>query len=140
MLNCLQVIHDIRYLEEQVRGDYLQHVLKLLSSCSPDVLESIRQSILLSGQSLKSVEPLVIKAVVESLVEKSVEVGYSLCLFFKLVALFRYGVVYNYIYFQSSRIPFFSSLPFQFIHFFLLFKNNLGLETNEGDNSNLQDD
>ncbi|KAH1118241.1 hypothetical protein GLYMA_17G129100v4 [Glycine max] len=67
------VIHDIRYLEEQVHGDYLQHVLQLLSSCSPDVLESIRQSILLSGQSLKSVEPLVIKAVVESLVEKSVE-------------------------------------------------------------------
>ncbi|QCD81158.1 conserved oligomeric Golgi complex subunit 2 [Vigna unguiculata] len=67
------VIHDIRYLEEQVRGDYLQHVLQLLSSCSPDVLESIRQSILLGGQSLKSIEPLVIKAVVESLVEKSVE-------------------------------------------------------------------
>ncbi|XP_020206306.1 conserved oligomeric Golgi complex subunit 2 [Cajanus cajan] len=67
------VIHDIRYLEEQVRGDYLQHVLQLLSSCSPDVLESIRQSILLSGQSLKSLEPFVIKAVVESLVEKSVE-------------------------------------------------------------------
>ncbi|KAG5028186.1 Conserved oligomeric Golgi complex subunit 2 [Glycine soja] len=67
------VIHDIRYLEEQVRGDYLQHVLKLLSSCSPDVLEPIRQSILLGGQSLKSLEPLVIKAVVESLVEKSVE-------------------------------------------------------------------
>ncbi|WVZ10933.1 hypothetical protein V8G54_015463 [Vigna mungo] len=67
------VIHDIRYLEEQVRGDYLQHVLQLLSSCTPDVLESIKQSILLGGQSLKSVEPLVIKAVVESLVEKSVE-------------------------------------------------------------------
>ncbi|KAL2321690.1 hypothetical protein Fmac_026069 [Flemingia macrophylla] len=67
------VIHDIRYLEEQVRGDYLQHVLQLLSSCSPDVLESIRQSILLGGQSLKSLEPLVIKTVVESLVEKSVE-------------------------------------------------------------------
>ncbi|BAT75974.1 hypothetical protein LR48_Vigan01g225700 [Vigna angularis] len=67
------VIHDIRYLEEQVRGDYLQHVLQLLSSCSPDVLESIKQSILLGGQSLKSIEPLVIKAVVESLVEKSVE-------------------------------------------------------------------
>ncbi|KAK7389194.1 hypothetical protein VNO78_24029 [Psophocarpus tetragonolobus] len=67
------VTHDIRYLEEQVRGDYLQNVLQLLSSCSPDVLELIRQSILLGSQSLKSLEPLVIKAVVESLVEKSVE-------------------------------------------------------------------
>ncbi|XP_027334361.1 conserved oligomeric Golgi complex subunit 2 [Abrus precatorius] len=67
------VIHDIRCLEELVRGDYLQHVLQLLSLCSPDVLESVRQSILQGGQSLKSLEPLVIKAVVESLVEKSVE-------------------------------------------------------------------
>ncbi|GAU44978.1 hypothetical protein TSUD_184790 [Trifolium subterraneum] len=67
------VIHDIRCLEEHVRGDYLQHVVQALSSCSPDVLESVRQSILQSGQSLKSLEPLVIKAVVESLVEKSVE-------------------------------------------------------------------
>ncbi|CAJ2664222.1 conserved oligomeric Golgi complex subunit 2 [Trifolium pratense] len=67
------VIHDIRCLEEHVHGDYLQHVVQALSSCSPDVLESVRQSILQSGQSLKSLEPLVIKAVVESLVEKSVE-------------------------------------------------------------------
>ncbi|CAL0325294.1 unnamed protein product [Lupinus luteus] len=67
------VIHDIRCLEELVRGDYLQHVLQLLTSCSPDVLESVKQSILQSGQSLKYLEPLVTKAVVESLVEKSVE-------------------------------------------------------------------
>jgi hypothetical protein len=61
-------------LEEHVRGDYLQHVVQALSSCSPDVLESVRQSVLQSSQSLKSLEPLVIKTVVESLVEKSVEV------------------------------------------------------------------
>ncbi|KAK7265566.1 hypothetical protein RJT34_33187 [Clitoria ternatea] len=67
------VIHDIRCLEEQVHGDYLQHVLQLLSSCSPDILESVRQSILQGSQSLKSLEPFVIKTVVESLVEKSVE-------------------------------------------------------------------
>ncbi|KAK2355957.1 conserved oligomeric Golgi complex subunit [Trifolium repens] len=67
------VIHDIRCLEEHVRGDYLQHVVQALSSCSPDVLESVRQSVLQSSQSLKSLEPLVIKTVVESLVEKSVE-------------------------------------------------------------------
>jgi hypothetical protein len=67
------VIHDIRCLEEHIRGDYLQHVVQALSSCSPDVLESVRQSVLQSSQSLKSLEPLVIKTVVESLVEKSVE-------------------------------------------------------------------
>lgn len=71
--DLILVIHDIRCLVELVRGDYLQHVLQLLSSCSPDVLESVRQSILQGAQSLKSIEPLVIKAVVESLVEKSVE-------------------------------------------------------------------
>lgn len=62
-------------------------MLQLLSSCPPDVLESVRQSILQAGQTLKNIEPLVIKAVVESLVEKSVEVGFNLPgLFLKLVA------------------------------------------------------
>lgn len=134
-------------MEEQVHGDYLQHVLQLLSSCPPDVLESVRQSIIQGGQSLKSLEPLVIKAVVESLVEKSVEVSCTLPgLFFKLVALFRSkGVCYNMCnfldFFFSFYFPF-VLLPFSFlfIHSLLLFKNNLGLETDEGDNSNLQDD
>ncbi|KAK4264502.1 hypothetical protein QN277_025666 [Acacia crassicarpa] len=67
------IIHDIRCLEEHVDGDFLQHVLQILSSCSSDVLELVRQSILQCGQSLKDLEPLVIKTVVESLVEKSVE-------------------------------------------------------------------
>lgn len=136
-------------MEEQVHGDYLQHVLQLLSSCPPDVLESVRQSIIQGGQSLKSLEPLVIKAVVESLVEKSVEVSCTLPgLFFKLVALFRSkGVCQNmrnflefyffiFFYFPFVLLPF----SFLFIHSLLLFKNNLGLETDEGDNSNLQDD
>lgn len=133
-------------MEEQVRGDYLQCVLQLLSSCPSDVLESVRQSILQGGQSLKSLEPLVIKVVVESLVEKSVEVSWTLLgLFFKL---FRSKAVYVCIYVQLCRFFFFSlyfpfvllPFPFLFIHSFLLFKNNLGLETDEGDNSNLQDD
>ncbi|KAF7838181.1 conserved oligomeric Golgi complex subunit 2 [Senna tora] len=67
------IIHDIRCLEEQVYGDFLQHVLDILSSCSSDVHDLVRQSILQGGRSLKDLEPLVIKTVVESLVEKSVE-------------------------------------------------------------------
>ncbi|KAI4336306.1 hypothetical protein L6164_014846 [Bauhinia variegata] len=67
------IIHDIRCLEEQIRGNYLQHVLQVLSSCSPDILELVKQSILQGGQLLEDLEPSVIKAVVESLVEKSVE-------------------------------------------------------------------
>lgn len=50
-------------------------MLPILSSCSSDVLELLRESILQGGQSLKDLEPLVIKTVVESLVEKSVEVN-----------------------------------------------------------------
>ena len=75
MLNHLQIIHDIRCLEKEVCGDYLQHVLELLSSCSPDVLELVKHSILQGGKLREDLEPLVIKAVVESLVEKSVEVS-----------------------------------------------------------------
>lgn len=76
-------------------------MLQLLSSCSPDILESVRQSILQGSQSLKSLEPLVIKAVVDSLVEKSVEVGCKLPgLFIKLVAFMHYSDVGVYIYLQ----------------------------------------
>lgn len=70
-----QIIHDIRSLEQQIDGDFLQHVLQILSSCSSDVIEMVRQSISQGSQSLKDLEPLVIKTVVESLVEKSVEVN-----------------------------------------------------------------
>lgn len=81
----MQIIHDIRCLEEQIHGDFLQHVLHILSSCSSDLLELVRQSILQGAQSLKDLEPLVIKAVVDSLVEKSVEVDCNLpALFFNL--------------------------------------------------------
>ena len=70
-----QIIHDIRSLEQQIDGDFLQHVLQILSSCSSDVIDMVRQSISQGSQSLKDLEPLVIKTVVESLVEKSVEVN-----------------------------------------------------------------
>lgn len=119
MRNHLQVIHDIRCLEEHVRGDYLQHVVHVLSSCSSDVLESVRQSILQSGQSLKSLEPLVVKAVVESLVEKSVEVGCILqCLFIKLVVLFRCGDEYLCNFLDFIFLPLLPPIPFQFVYFF----------------------
>lgn len=56
-------------------GDYLGHVLELLKSCSIEVLDLVKESILQGGNSLKDTLPLVINSIVDALVEKSVEVG-----------------------------------------------------------------
>jgi hypothetical protein len=72
----LQIIDDVKCLEKEVCGDYLEQVLQLLSSCSADVLDSVKQSILQGGRSLKDLVPLVINTIIEALVEKSVEVSF----------------------------------------------------------------
>jgi hypothetical protein len=59
---------------KEVCGGYLERVLELLSSCSADVLDSVKQSILQGGRSLMELVPLVINTIIEALVEKSVEV------------------------------------------------------------------
>lgn len=69
----IYIIHDINCLATEVCGDYLQHVLQLLSSCSSDDLDLVKQSILQGGKSLTDLVPLVISAIVETLVEKSIE-------------------------------------------------------------------
>lgn len=69
----LYVIHDLNNLVEEVCGDYLAYVLGLFKSCSPEVLYLLKQSILQGSNSLKVLQPLVINAIVEALVEKSVE-------------------------------------------------------------------
>ncbi|GMN56648.1 hypothetical protein TIFTF001_025753 [Ficus carica] len=69
----IYIIHDINCLATEVCGDYLQHVLQLLSSCSCDDLDLVKQSIFQGGKSLTDLVPLVISAIVETLVEKSVE-------------------------------------------------------------------
>lgn len=56
-------------------GNYLGHVLELLKSCSIEVSNLVKESILQGGNSLKYALPLVINAIVDTLVEKSVEVG-----------------------------------------------------------------
>lgn len=69
----IYIINDISCLAKEVCGDFLERVLQLLSSCSADVLDAVKQSILQSGRSLKDLVPLVIKTIIEALVEKSVE-------------------------------------------------------------------
>ncbi|XP_044486987.1 conserved oligomeric Golgi complex subunit 2 [Mangifera indica] len=69
----IYVIHDITCLATEVSGDYLDHVLQLLSSCSSEVLDLVKQSILDGGKSLSSTLPSVINTIIEGLVEKAVE-------------------------------------------------------------------
>lgn len=60
---------------EEVRGGYLGHVLGLLKSCSSEVLDLVKQSILQGSDSLKVLLPPVINSIIEALVERSVEVS-----------------------------------------------------------------
>ncbi|KAJ0079753.1 hypothetical protein Patl1_24447 [Pistacia atlantica] len=71
----IYVIHDITCLATEVSGDYLVHVLRLLSSCSTEILVLVKQSILDGGKSLSTTLPLVINTIIEGLVEKAVEVS-----------------------------------------------------------------
>ncbi|CAN1802306.1 Conserved oligomeric Golgi complex subunit 2 [Linum perenne] len=67
------VIHDIKSLSTEVCGSYLEHIVKLLSSCSTDVIDLIRQSIVQGGKSLDDLAPLVMKAVIDTLKDKAEE-------------------------------------------------------------------
>ncbi|KAI9173875.1 hypothetical protein LWI28_007971 [Acer negundo] len=60
-------------LASEVCGDYLAHVLHLLSSCPAEVLDPVKQSIIQGGMALKALQPSVINTIVEGLVEKAVE-------------------------------------------------------------------
>ncbi|KAK6263762.1 hypothetical protein SCA6_019196 [Theobroma cacao] len=67
------IIHDINCLAKEISGAYLDHVLQVLSSCSTEVLDLVKQSILYCGKSLDDLLPLVINTIMEALVQKSVE-------------------------------------------------------------------
>lgn len=71
--DLVYVIHDINYLVTEITGSYLERVLQLLASCSSEVLDLVKQSILQGGKSLKDLVPVIMNAVIEALVEKSVE-------------------------------------------------------------------
>ncbi|KAE8668942.1 elongation factor 1-delta 1-like isoform X1 [Hibiscus syriacus] len=67
------VIHDINCISKEISCSYLDHVLHVLSSCSAEVLDLVKQSILYCGKSLDDLLPLVINTIKEALVQKSVE-------------------------------------------------------------------
>ncbi|CAL5375228.1 unnamed protein product [Camellia sinensis] len=67
------IIYDLNCLVAEVSGDFLGHVSELLSSCSTEVLDLVKQSILQGGKSLKDLIPPVMNSIIGTVVEKSVE-------------------------------------------------------------------
>ncbi|GKV12367.1 hypothetical protein SLEP1_g23522 [Rubroshorea leprosula] len=67
------IIHDINWLAKRICGDYLEGILQLLSTCSTEVLDLVKKSILHGGKSLSDLLPSVINTIIEALVDKSVE-------------------------------------------------------------------
>ncbi|KAF3506681.1 hypothetical protein F2Q69_00000765 [Brassica cretica] len=67
------VIHDVNCVVSEVRGDYIGHISHYLSSCSSEVLDLVRKSMLQGVESLDNVLPLVKKTIIEVIVDKSVE-------------------------------------------------------------------
>ncbi|KAH7865302.1 hypothetical protein Vadar_004879 [Vaccinium darrowii] len=53
----IYIIHDLNCLTEKICGDFLGHVVELLSSSSTEVLDLVKQSILEGGASLKDLIP-----------------------------------------------------------------------------------
>ncbi len=73
MVFQLQIIHDLDCLVKEISGRYLDHVLDLLSSCSP-VLGQVRKSILQGAKSLSDLVPAVMKTIIDTLVDDSIAV------------------------------------------------------------------
>ncbi|CAN4077129.1 unnamed protein product [Withania somnifera] len=71
--DLVYVVHDLNCLVEEVCGDYLEHILELLKSCPAEVCDFVKQSILQGGKSLEGLLPTVMSAIIETIVEKSVE-------------------------------------------------------------------
>ncbi|KAF3531172.1 hypothetical protein DY000_02038231 [Brassica cretica] len=67
------VIHDVNDIVSEVCGDYLGHISRRLSSCSTEVLDVVRTSMLQGGDKLKEVLPLLTNTIIEIIVDKSVE-------------------------------------------------------------------
>ncbi|KAK4374111.1 hypothetical protein RND71_004788 [Anisodus tanguticus] len=71
--DLVYVVHDLNRLVEEVCGDYVEHVLQLLKPCPAEVCDFVKQSILQGGKSLKGLLPILMNAIIETIVEKSVE-------------------------------------------------------------------
>ncbi|KAJ3701238.1 hypothetical protein LUZ61_004943 [Rhynchospora tenuis] len=67
------VFHDVSVLISELSGDFLGHVSQLLSNCSDEVVQLVRESIAQACQLLQQLLPVILDIMIESIVEKSVE-------------------------------------------------------------------
>lgn len=68
-------MHDVGFLVAELSGNYLRHVLHHLESCSTEVLDLVRRSILQAVTSLNDTLPIVKDTMVEGIAERSFEVS-----------------------------------------------------------------
>lgn len=73
----LQVVHDVRFLVTYLSGDFTEYVVRVLESCSAEVLDLVKQGILQRKRSLEECLPAVIDTMIEAIVKKSVEVSWK---------------------------------------------------------------
>ncbi|XP_078437582.1 oligomeric golgi complex subunit-like protein [Wolffia australiana] len=69
----IYVIHDVNYLADKVKNDFLDDILRLLRSCSPELLTLVQQSVLEGGRDLEGLMPSLLDAIIDSIVDKSSE-------------------------------------------------------------------
>ncbi|KAJ4765834.1 Conserved oligomeric Golgi complex subunit 2 [Rhynchospora pubera] len=67
------VFHDVSVLISELSGNFLGHVSQLLSNCSDEVVQLVRESIAQAIQLLQQLLPVILDIMIESIVEKSVE-------------------------------------------------------------------
>ncbi|KAJ4794704.1 Conserved oligomeric Golgi complex subunit 2 [Rhynchospora pubera] len=67
------VFHDVSVLISELSGNFLEHVSQLLSNCSDEVVQLVRESIAQAIQLLQQLMPVILDIMIESIVEKSVE-------------------------------------------------------------------
>ncbi|KAF3328523.1 conserved oligomeric Golgi complex subunit 2-like protein [Carex littledalei] len=65
------VFHDVSVLISELSEDFIVHVSQLLSSCSDEVTQLVRESIAQAGKSLQQLLPIMLDIMIDSIVEKS---------------------------------------------------------------------
>ncbi|CAA7406670.1 unnamed protein product [Spirodela intermedia] len=71
--DIIYVMHDVNCLLDKLKNEFLGNILQLLQSCSLELLDSVKQSILQGGKSLEDSLPSLLDAIIEAIVEKSAE-------------------------------------------------------------------
>ncbi|ONK71964.1 uncharacterized protein A4U43_C04F14250 [Asparagus officinalis] len=71
--DLIYVMHDVRSLVMEITGDYLGDVLRVLESCSAQVLDLVKQSILHGKKSLEECVPMIMDTIIDAIVKMSVE-------------------------------------------------------------------